>query len=108
MYCRYLSLTAARCSDSFREGLMYSRSADNDILYLEGAIVTFTCPPGQVLNGRNTSTCTGNGEWEPDPREAECIGESDIIMWRYLGVERDRTATCLCIIHKSHTCLWFS
>ena len=43
---------------------------------LEGQIITFTCPPGQILNGSNTSTCMGNGEWEPDPREVECTGIS--------------------------------
>ena len=49
-------------------------SADNNV-FLEGANVTFTCPPGQVLIGYSTSTCMGNGEWEPDPREVTCKGE---------------------------------
>ena len=41
---------------------------------LEGQIITFTCAPGQVLNGSNISTCMGNGNWEPDPGEVgECI-----------------------------------
>ena len=79
-------MTVVRCFDTFREGLMHS--ADSDI-YLEGAIVTFTCPPGQVLVGRNMSTCTGNGEWEPDPREVECKGESDVIMWRYIIFDQE-------------------
>ena len=42
---------------------------------LEGDHITFTCPSGLVLNGSNTSTCIGNGEWEPDPREVNCITE---------------------------------
>ena len=41
---------------------------------LEGQNITFTCPPGQMLNGSNTSTCMGNGEWEPDPGEVACTG----------------------------------
>ena len=40
----------------------------------EGQTMTFTCPPGQILNGSNTSTCMGNGIWEPDPGEVECTG----------------------------------
>ena len=36
--------------------------------------ITFICHAGQVLNGSNSSTCMGNGEWEPDPREVECTG----------------------------------
>ena len=41
---------------------------------LEGQIITFTCPPGHILNGCTSSTCMGNGEWEPDPREVQCTG----------------------------------
>ena len=40
---------------------------------LEEQIITFSCPPGQTLNGSNSSTRMGNGEWEPDPGEVECI-----------------------------------
>jgi hypothetical protein len=42
---------------------------------LEGQTITFFCPPGQTLNGSNSATCMGNGEWEQDPREVECIGK---------------------------------
>ena len=41
---------------------------------LEGQTVLFICPYGQTLNGCNSSTCMGNGEWEPDPGEIECFG----------------------------------
>ena len=40
---------------------------------LEGQIITYTCPTGWTLNGSNSSTCMRNGEWEPDPREVECL-----------------------------------
>ena len=40
----------------------------------EGQTIIFICPRGQILNGSNSFTCMGNGEWEPDPGEVECIG----------------------------------
>ena len=36
--------------------------------------VDFSCPPRMILSGPNASTCMGNGEWEPDPRELNCTG----------------------------------
>ena len=52
-------------------------SGYNDVA-LEGDSVSFTCPSGLILTGPNSSTCRGNGEWEPDPRaEVACKGESD-------------------------------
>ena len=39
---------------------------------LEGATLTFECPPQYVLLYPNTTACMGNGEWESDPREVEC------------------------------------
>ena len=42
---------------------------------LEGHVITFTCLQGHTLNGCSQSTCMGNGKWEPDPRDMECIGE---------------------------------
>ena len=42
---------------------------------LEGQTIIFNCPHGQTLNGSSSSTCMGNGEWEPDPRGIECTGE---------------------------------
>ena len=34
----------------------------------EGTTLIFHCPPEYVLIGSNTTTCMGNGEWEPDPK----------------------------------------
>ena len=42
---------------------------------LEGRNITYTCLPGQILNGSNSSTCMRNGKWEPDLGAVECIGE---------------------------------
>ena len=41
---------------------------------MEGATVTLVCPPQYALIGPNTTMCTGNGEWEPNPMEVECKG----------------------------------
>ena len=41
---------------------------------MEGTVLSFECPPQYALSGPNTTICMGNGEWEPDPREAECKG----------------------------------
>ena len=40
-----------------------------------GNNISFSCPLGLVLAGPNSSTCTGNGEWEPDPRDVICRGK---------------------------------
>ena len=42
-----------------------------DIMIMEGATLTFECPPQYVLTGPGpyTMTCVGNGELEPDPGE---------------------------------------
>jgi hypothetical protein len=43
---------------------------------LEGSSVTLECiSPHLVHMGPNITTCMENGEWEPDPREVNCIGE---------------------------------
>ena len=38
--------------------------------------MTLSCTSGQMLSGPSTSICMGNGEWEPDLREAECVDTS--------------------------------
>ena len=30
--------------------------------------------------GPNSSTCMGNGEWEPDPREVRCIRKTSNVL----------------------------
>ena len=39
-----------------------------------GTIADLSCPSGMIPNGTNTTVCTGNGEWEPDPKDVQCIG----------------------------------
>ena len=43
---------------------------------LEGESIVFTCASGLKLGGPNSSMCMGNGEWEPDPGEANCTVQS--------------------------------
>ena len=46
-------------------------------IFLEGANVTFACPPGLVLTGPTIATCMENGEWEPNVstlRQLKCKG----------------------------------
>ena len=53
---------------------------------LEGENITFTCNNGLILVGPNSSTCMGNGEWEPDPREVNCTGASCYLVHYYHSV----------------------
>ena len=48
---------------------------------IEGKHITYTCPPGFVLTGPNASVCTGNGEWEPDPGQVDCLGDCAQSQW---------------------------
>lgn len=45
---------------------------------LEGDSIMFTCASGLKLGGpnSNSSTCMGNGEWDPDPGEVNCTVQS--------------------------------
>ena len=45
---------------------------------IEGTIVTLECASFKsslVYFGPNTTVCNSNGEWEPDPSHAECVGK---------------------------------
>jgi hypothetical protein len=55
---------------------------------VEGTTVILSCSPGKILSGPHASMCTGNGEWEPDPKKAECIGIKIIIIeWTCLSMQ---------------------
>ena len=45
---------------------------DSEDLPIEGKTVRFDCPPGSMLTGPNSATCSENGEWEPDPSQLIC------------------------------------
>ena len=44
----------------------------SDSVQMEGCTIIFSYPPGLGLTGPNSATCTGNGEWEPDPSWLTC------------------------------------
>ena len=54
-----------KCSDPLE--LTNALAVDYVDPALEGQVITYVCPPGQILNGSNMSTCIRNEEWEPDP-----------------------------------------
>ena len=67
----------AQCKDIEKfidEGILAAGHSESPAL--EGTSVLFSCPPGLVLAGLNTTTCMGNGEWEPDPNRAKCFGKN--------------------------------
>ena len=80
-----LHMQAAKCdhplpqSDNDAKAVLVSGYRDPA---LEGTNVTFSCSSGLndiiVLTGPSTSTCMGDGEWEPDPRDAECKGITNL------------------------------
>ena len=46
-------------------------------LALTGTVVTFSCPPGLMLNGPDSVMCTHNGQWEPALSEVNCSEGTD-------------------------------
>ena len=46
----------------------------DDVISVEGTTIMFSCPPGLLLIGSSSATCTENGEWEPDPSGVTCNG----------------------------------
>ena len=44
-----------------------------DNLPIEGTTVRLSCPPGSVLIGANSATCSENGRWELNPNGLTCI-----------------------------------
>lgn len=69
------------CSHPFSNGIFAANDKDFIIvvdpaqtIVQEGDTLTFVCPPQHVLIGPNITTCMGNGQWEPNPRDVECKG----------------------------------
>ena len=51
---------------------------------LTGTNVSFSCLPGSIFTGPNSSTCTEEGLWDPDPTQAVCKGEMKILQYYIL------------------------
>ena len=78
-YHNYCDTHAAKCPNVLHQ---LGQAQDNIQVIgysdpaLEGTVVTLECSsPNLVHMGPNTTTCMGNGEWEPDPRDMNCAGE---------------------------------
>ena len=59
----------------------YPTSVDNSLKIvgynapmLEGSNISFSCLSQCAFIDPNASTCMGNGEWKPDPRNLKCAG----------------------------------
>ena len=75
----HVNVLTANCGDPLDNVLDQSSIVvvgyNDTIPSLEGNTVNYTCYPGVKLTGPNMSTCMENGNWEPDPRNVNCIGE---------------------------------
>ena len=73
--CGHPELISTMSNDSvMNNDSVPSVRADYPDLPIEGRSIMFSCPPGWELTGPNSATCTGNGEWEPDPSGLMCKG----------------------------------
>ena len=66
------AVTCPQAQSAFDDSVRVSRYRNPA---MEGTTITFSCPDGLILIGANTSTCTGNGEWDPELKETNCKGE---------------------------------
>ena len=75
--CQYRCFIIVNCGNPLDRNQFNNsniQAIGNSIPALEGDDVTFSCPLELEINGSNVSICMGNGKWEPDPGEVECIG----------------------------------
>ena len=82
-----LFLYIANCGDPELLSTVSNDSFPNvvgfdDLIPVEGTSIMFSCPPGLVLNGSDTSTCMENGKWEPDPSGLVCTLQGKIFHCR--------------------------
>ena len=79
---KILLLYIAACSHHLvlHQGVVSNISATETDIVLEGTTMTLNCLSGLILTGSNTSKCTENGEWEPDPWEVECVNSGKICL----------------------------
>ena len=46
---------------------------------MPGDSATFQCRSSAVLHGPNSSNCTDDGYWEPDPQNLQCVVSTTVI-----------------------------
>ena len=57
-----------------------------------GITATLSCHGlNHTLIGPNTTTCMGNGEWDPDPTEAKCKGHPNRPLHTCIYIEKHET-----------------
>ena len=70
---------AGRCEDpllSITDDSVISMGYHRN-LSVNGTVVTFSCPPGLMLNGPDSVMCIHTGQWEPAPIEVNCSKDID-------------------------------
>ena len=78
-----ICMHAASCDYPLQDGFDFDpiQVAGYRVPALQGTIVRFSCPTGQLLKGLNMTTCTSDGKWEPDPSMGEMKCECKRILW---------------------------
>ena len=70
--CGHPQLTLPTCTMSCSADSVPQVVDYGSIVPVDGSTVSFSCPPGFLLTGSSSATCTANGEWEPDTRDLMC------------------------------------
>ena len=52
----------------------------DNIVTIEGSVITFQCNPGLLPEGETTAICTNAGIWRPDPAGVECKSYQGIML----------------------------
>ena len=93
---------AASCDYPLEDGFDHDsiQVAGYRVPALQGTIVRFSCPTGQVLKGLNMTMCTSNGMWEPDPLMGEMKCECKREYFEIHGYLRHSCSVCI------HPCTW--
>ena len=75
-----LLCVSVRCEDpllSISDDSVIAVRVGYHSLALNGTVVTFSCPPGLMLNGPESVMCTHTGQWEPVLSEVNCSKDTN-------------------------------
>ena len=73
----HISIFLAKCGSIDRSNLLTITGYRDPAL--TGTNVSFSCLPGSIFTGPNSTTCTQEGLWDPDPNQVVCKGELKIL-----------------------------